>query len=433
MGFDDFLAMEFLIPILWGVMGTTFMIYGIVAGFGMGVGGLFPYATVTPRDQTLFYSFMCRRGVYGDSWLSLSLTLLFIIWPVLFFAALSIFQVPILLVVAAILSRRILLKLKAIQGSVEPGMSTLHQDGAIGKASIKFPNRLRMQLKCILTDPEDGSFVYERTWGKLLALSSIFPAAIFGLILGNVMIGVPFQLDENFRPIYDAGFLDLVTPFSLACALLCILMMAQQGVFGMAIHADKDLKERMLRHIHWTTLILLMTFSLIGLYSAASLTGFKLETPLLDLLSNPGATASKKVVMMKGYWGTNYDLHPWMRIPPAFGYLGLIAAWFYMVKDDLKMAFVSNSIAIAGIIGTAGVSMYPFLLPSRTYLGSGLTLWDAPSPKSILLALFFVAILGAFWFLQAIRRFFERTIFWGGVETEKGGPLEMDESRWSTS
>lgn len=433
MGFDDFLSMEFLVSILWGVMGITFMAYGIIGGFSMGTGMLLSYAPLTPRDRALFYSFISPRDSYGDSWLLLSLSFLFIIWPILFFSALFIFQVLLILLVTAILSRKIFLKLKVIQGSNKEGINTNYQDGATGKRSLKLADRLRLQLKFWLTDPQDGSFRYERVGGKLLSLCSVFPAAIFGLILGNVMIGVPFYLDENLKAIYEANFLDFVTPFSFSCALLCVLMMLQQGIFGMAIHADKALKEQMLRHIHWTTLILLMTFSLIGLYSSASLTGFKLETNVFDLLSNPGAIANKKVVMMKGYWGTNYDLHPWMRIAPAFGYLGLIAAWYYMVKDDLKMAFVSNSIAIAGIIGTAGVSMYPFLLPSRTYLGSGLTLWDAPSPKPILLALLSVALLGAFWFLRAIHRFFDRIIYWGGNEAEKKIPVDINDSRWSPS
>ena len=41
------------------------------------------------------------------------------------------------------------------------------------------------------------------------------------------------------------------------------------------------------------------------------------------------------------------------------------------------LVFLVSSIGIAGVIGTMGVSLFPFLLPSSSHPGSALTVWDA--------------------------------------------------------
>ena len=118
------------------------------------------------------------------------------------------------------------------------------------------------------------------------------------------------------------------------------------------------------------------------------------------------AIANKEVIEVRGYWGTNYDLHPWMRIAPAFGYLGLFSTWIYMIMDNIKMAFIANSIAIAGIVGTAGVSIYPFLLPSSTHLSSGLTVWDAPSSSWFLMVIASCVVLAMPMWIKKVMKFF---------------------------
>ena len=50
-------------------------------------------------------------------------------------------------------------------------------------------------------------------------------------------------------------------------------------------------------------------------------------------------------------------------------------AWF---------AFVASGLAIAGVIATAGVSLFPFLLPSSLDPNSSLTVWDASSSQTTL-------------------------------------------------
>ncbi len=43
------------------------------------------------------------------------------------------------------------------------------------------------------------------------------------------------------------------------------------------------------------------------------------------------------------------------------------------------LAFVCSSVCVAGTVLTAGVALFPFLMPSSTHPDQGLTVWDASS------------------------------------------------------
>lgn len=396
----DYLISELLIYSLWGIMGLSFMAYGVVGGYGMGVSILFPCIAKSEADRSYFYSHIKKPDFFGGCWLFVGLSLIFLVWPVLFLAALSIFRPLILVIIFVIFLRMVLRFLENIQEGDE-----------ITETASPL-ERIRNWLKHILTDPQDNSLRYKILWEKCLSTCSFVAVILFGIILGNMMLGISFHLERINTPdaiwtaIFEGEFFDYFSFFSLACAAISILMMIQQGILGLAINADIRLKERLLVNIHWTTLLLLMIFSLIGLYSSSTVIGYKLLTPLQDLLENPASFATKEVIEARGYWGTNYDLHPWMRMAPAFGYLGLFSTWIYMIMDNIKMAFIANSIAIAGIVGTAGVSIYPFLLPSSTHLSSGLTVWDAPSSSWVLMLIIFCVVLAVPIWVKKMMKFF---------------------------
>jgi cytochrome bd ubiquinol oxidase subunit II len=47
-------------------------------------------------------------------------------------------------------------------------------------------------------------------------------------------------------------------------------------------------------------------------------------------------------------------------------------------------AFVASCVTQAGTILTAGIALFPFLMPSSTHPGHGLTIWDASSSQKTL-------------------------------------------------
>lgn len=107
-------------------------------------------------------------------------------------------------------------------------------------------------------------------------------------------------------------------------------------------------------------------------------------------LPNP---LDKEVVRKAGAWLANYSLHPWMMAAPVLAYAGGLLA-LVLARAGLTLgAFAASSLAITGIIGTAGVSMFPFVMPSSTDLKSSLTVWDSVSSHLTLAIMFWAALI----------------------------------------
>jgi cytochrome d ubiquinol oxidase subunit II len=54
---------------------------------------------------------------------------------------------------------------------------------------------------------------------------------------------------------------------------------------------------------------------------------------------------------------------------------------------------VASSLAIVGVIGTAGASMFPFVMPSSTQPGASLTVWDSVSSHLTLGIMFWATLI----------------------------------------
>jgi cytochrome d ubiquinol oxidase subunit II len=81
----------------------------------------------------------------------------------------------------------------------------------------------------------------------------------------------------------------------------------------------------------------------------------------------------------------NFGEHVVLALVPALTLVAAAAvAWFRKQDDDLR-AFVAGGALIAGILGSAAVGLYPYLLPARP--GSphpGLDIYNAASPEGSL-------------------------------------------------
>ena len=75
-----------------------------------------------------------------------------------------------------------------------------------------------------------------------------------------------------------------------------------------------------------------------------------------------------------------------------WGLVALAALWLVAKRRTLA-AFVASSLAIVGVIGTAGVSMFPFVMPSSTDPQFSLTVWDAVSSHLTLTIMFWATII----------------------------------------
>ena len=53
------------------------------------------------------------------------------------------------------------------------------------------------------------------------------PSLIFGVAFGNLLLGVPFELDQNLKSTFTGSFFGLLTPFALLSGLVSVAMLLE--------------------------------------------------------------------------------------------------------------------------------------------------------------------------------------------------------------
>jgi cytochrome d ubiquinol oxidase subunit II len=98
--------------------------------------------------------------------------------------------------------------------------------------------------------------LWEDFWDVVFSIASVLLALLFGVALGNVLRGVPFEANGEFR----GTFAVLLNPFSIVGGLLGVATLSMHGACWAALKTDGDLQARARRFasvLWWASLALL--------------------------------------------------------------------------------------------------------------------------------------------------------------------------------
>lgn len=87
-----------------------------------------------------------------------------------------------------------------------------------------------------------------------------------------------------------------------------------------------------------------------------------------------------------------YAQYPLSMAFPVLGFIGVVLTILLSRTDRPQVVFPS-SLVITGIIRTAGISLFLFIMPSSTDPGSSLTAWDAQSSHLTLSIMFWAVVI----------------------------------------
>jgi cytochrome d ubiquinol oxidase subunit II len=234
------------------------------------------------------------------------------------------------------------------------------------------------------------SNTWRSVWDWGLFVGSAVPPLIFGVAFGNLLQGVPFQFDAYLVSTYTGTFWQLLNPFALLTGVVSTAMITLQGGSYLAHRTEGIIQARTIRATMGAAVVMILAFVAAGFW-LQSMDGYRITSVV-----NPSALPdplSKTVVREAGAWMANYGRQPLMWLLPALGVLGAALAAVLVAMRHTLSAFVTSSLAIVGVIGTAGASMFPFVMPSSTSLASSLTVWDSVSSHLTLGIMFWVTMI----------------------------------------
>jgi cytochrome d ubiquinol oxidase subunit II len=135
---------------------------------------------------------------------------------------------------------------------------------------------------------------------------------------------------------------------------------------------------------------LIIALVLAGLWVGMGLDGQRIVSEIN--VAGPSNPVAKSVEVVAGGWLENYRAQPLLWIVPAMALFMALFTERLLGRERFGMAFIASALAVASVILTAGIALFPFLMPSSTQPDHGLTIWDASSSARTL-AIMLVAVI----------------------------------------
>lgn len=348
---------EILRLIWWLFLGVLLIGFAIMDGFDLGVAMLLPFVARNDTERRVTINSIGPFWDGNQVWLILGGGAVFAAWPPVYAASFSGFYLAMFLVLAALILRPV---------------------------GFEFRNKV--------PSPRWRTF-----WDYALFVGGLVPSVVFGVAFGNLLQGVPFHIDGDLRIFYDgSGLFELLNPFGLLCGLVSAAMLAGHGAIYLTLKTEGALQARARRAAQVLPLATIVLFALAGLWVAWGIDGYLITSRITE--DGPSNPLLKTVTRQPGQWFANYRAHSWTVAAPVIGFLGPTCALLLSFARKPGLAFIASALGIFGVIATAGVSMFPFLMPSNIAPAASLTVWDASSSRLTL----FVMLLATLVFLPIV-------------------------------
>jgi cytochrome d ubiquinol oxidase subunit II len=348
---------EILRVIWWLFLGVLLIGFAIMDGFDLGVATLLPFVARSDSERRVAINTIGPVWDGNQVWLITGGGAIFAAFPPVYAASFSGFYIAMFLVLATLILRPV---------------------------GFEFRNKIK--------DARWRAF-----WDYALFAGGFVPSLVFGVAFGNILQGVPFRIDSDLRVLYEgSGLWELLNPFGILCGLVSVAMLTTHGAVYLTVKADGPVKERAAAYVRIGALVTVVLFLLAGIWTAFGLDGYAITSAVTP--NGPSNPLLKTVTQVRGQWFANFHTYTWMILAPVLAVAGPLLTLALTAAKKAGLAFITSAIGILGVISTAGVSMFPFLMPSDIMPAASLTVWDATSSQMTL----FVMLIATLIFLPIV-------------------------------
>ncbi|SMY32802.1 Cytochrome bd-I ubiquinol oxidase subunit 2 [Photobacterium malacitanum] len=341
---------ESLRVIWWVLIGVLCIGFAITDGFDMGVGMLSPIIGKTDNERRVMINSIAPHWDGNQVWLITAGGALFAAWPLVYATVFSGFYVAMIITLASLWLRP-----------------------------------LGFDYRSKLTDTK-----WRDLWDKAIFVGSFIPPVIFGVAFGNLMQGVPFEVNEFMITSYKGSFFGLLNPFALLCGVVSLLMIITQGAAFLQLKTTDAIHARARNVAVISSLLMVVVFIIAG-FVAQGINGYVMTSAVLaNAASDP---LTKEVVRQVGALFINYNNYPVLWIAPILAVAMPILTALCSRADRGGFAFLFSSLTVVGVVLTFGFATFPFIMPSSLDPNVSLTLWDSTSSEYTLHIMTLVAFV----------------------------------------
>ncbi|MBI3480932.1 MAG: cytochrome d ubiquinol oxidase subunit II [Nitrosomonadales bacterium] len=342
---------ETLKLIWWLFVGVLLVGFAISDGFDLGIRTLLPFLGKNDDERRVIINSIGATWDGNQVWFITAGGAIFAAWPIVYATAFSGFYIALILTLFALFFR-----------------------------PVGFDYRSK------LADPR-----WRSAWDWGLFAGGFVPALIFGVAFGNLLQGVPFSFDGDMRVTYSGSFWQLLNPFGLLAGVVSLSMLLMHGSIYLQVRTEGVIAERARRATKIAGAVFILAFILAGVWIMNGIDGYRIITMLpANVASTP---LDKTVEKAAGAWMSNYHNHSLLWMAPLLGIVGALLAIILSGAMKPISAFIASSMMLAGVIFTAGIALFPFIMPSSSDPRSSLTVWDVVSSHLTLQIMFWVVLI----------------------------------------
>jgi len=324
--------------IWWLLLGVLLVGLAVMVGMDMGVGTILRYVGRSDTERRVALNIIGPHWDGNQVWFILGGGAVFAAFPLIYATAFSGFYVVMLLLLWSMIMRP-----------------------------------LGFEYRSKLPSP-----AWRGTWDWALFVSGCVPMVVFGAAFGNLFRGVPFHFEWNLTSTYTGSFLGLLNPFAILCGLLSLSLSVFMGSVTVMNGAEGAMYERA-RGLARVAAVAAVVLFAAGGFWVHGMDGY-------THAGGPGAGVpqtplQQSVALAPGAWFANYRAQPLLWLVPVVGFAGMLAGLAAAGARRSHLAWWLGAAAWLGVVGTAGVALFPFLLPSSSVPAQSLTVWNASSSR----------------------------------------------------
>lgn len=317
---ETFLGLDY--PTWWFlVIGGLFSGYAILDGFDFGAGA---WHLFFKKDKSRKIALNAVGPVWdgNEVWLVIGGGALFAGFPVMYASLFSSMYIPFILFLVFIIFRAI---------------------------AIEFRGKEEMTW-------------WKKTWDISYSVASVALAFFLGVVLGNVLRGIP--IDENFD-YAGGGFFEFLNPYALLVGITTLALFMMHGAIYLLLKTEGRLYEKLIRLLRQGMIFFIISFVITTIYT---------------LLYIPHLSDS-------------FKNNPELFAVPVLVFLSIANVPRLASKRKFGWAFFFSALTISMLLVLVAIELYPVLLRSTVDPDHSITVYNAASStKSLKIMLRIVAI-----------------------------------------
>jgi cytochrome d ubiquinol oxidase subunit II len=311
------------LAVIWfGLEGVLLIGYAILDGFDLGVGVLHPFVPKTDRERRIAINAIGPVWDGNEVWLVTFGGALFAAFPEAYATVFSGFYIAFMLLLAALIARAV---------------------------SMEFRSKVESDR-------------WRRFWDWAFFGGSTVAALLFGVAVGNAMIGLPLDKAGNFT----GTLFDQLAPYPLLVGVMTVALLAMHGGLYLYLKTEGEFQER-LRDWLWRSWgVFLVLYMLTTMYTLALI---------------PRATA-------------NFEHWPWAALVVVANVLAVANIPRSLHWGQPGRAFLSSCAVIATLVMLFGLALYPNLVTASNDPAHSVTIFSAASSPTTLTIMLIIAVIG---------------------------------------